>query len=182
MTDYGNPDVDPSPADHLSGPEATALPDDSDYRVAVRNVIETALAATPKEARTVEAKAAHTGIVDPFAGRNTVLASTRPRPTVDYGTNANPSPQAMLELAIAVAQPLVDAGDASWCPVCGGTGSITYPKLGGRAGTFVNVRRTCARCRGGRLNPFHGCTFTTDDPCACVTRCQAYRPQETPTP
>jgi streptogramin lyase len=83
--------------------------------------------------------------------------------------------------AEAMATRLVDAGHASWCPICGGTGAEVVGARPGPDG-LVPVTGTCNRCRGGRLNPFHGCTFTSTDPCACTTRCQAYQPQETPTP
>ena len=103
-------------------------------------------------------------------------------PAVDYGTNAQPSHQAMAALAETSAHLLVDSGHASWCPTCQGAEHTARPVLGGRPGTFVTKRTPCTRCRGGRLNPFHGCTFTTDPPCACTQRCQVYQPQETPTP
>lgn len=127
--------------------------------------------------------AAHTGIVpaEQVVAEAIAQGRVRPRPTVDYGTNAAPSHQAMAALAETSAQLLVDSGDASWCPTCGGVG--TLPRYDGTPGLSPPTGRTlCTRCRGGRLNPFHGCTFHTDPPCTCTHRCQVYQPQETPTP
>lgn len=92
---------------------------------------------------------------------------------------------AMLTMgAEAMATLLVDSGHASWCPTCAGKGTLPALKLvGGLITTTPTLTRTtCTRCRGGRLNPYHGCTFTTDPPCTCTHRCQVYQPQETPTP
>lgn len=116
--------------------------------------------------------AAHTGHVGPL---NEIVAASEALGLYDL----TPADRDLLaeptvaELA-AYAQALVDAGHATWCPTCAGTGTVPVP--------FTTRTTTCTRCRGGRLNPFHGCTFHSNDPCTCTTQCQVYQPQETPTP
>lgn len=150
----------------------------------VRDSAQAAVDASLDEAvnrfRELSDTAGNPGATTPAAGAR--LQTERRLPD-DWPRPGEPLPHALNHLAAAaeaMATRLVDAGHASWCPTCGGSGWTARTRPG--PGRMDAQYGPCTRCRGGRLNPFHGCTFTAETPCTCTTTCRVYQPQETPTP